>query len=137
MPPCRFGNLEMQSIVQDSARVRSSTMHPVMAPCSGLRALRRAFQPAEPMRTQRVEQRQVAVNALESYMVDKLQATEMTFKEMQLRMADPEVAADASEFQRVAKAAADIEDVVSAYRWVGHTRYPFMFLELRTRHACR
>lgn len=47
--------------------------------------------------------------ALERYLVDKLSAAESTFKEMQLRMADPDVAANAAEFQRVAKAAADLE----------------------------
>lgn len=41
--------------------------------------------------------------------MDKLSAAESTFKEMQLRMADPDVAANAAEFQRVAKAAADLE----------------------------
>jgi len=30
-------------------------------------------------------------HALESYIVDKLKASEMTYKELQLRMADPEV----------------------------------------------
>jgi hypothetical protein len=34
-------------------------------------------------------------------MVDKLKAAEMTFKELQLRMADPEVAASNDEFQKV------------------------------------
>ncbi|KAL6749526.1 peptide chain release factor [Haematococcus lacustris] len=54
--------------------------------------------------------------ALEGYMEDKLKATEMTYKELQLRMADPDVAADASEFQKVAKAASDVEDMVLSYR---------------------
>jgi hypothetical protein len=35
--------------------------------------------------------RSLACRAMESYIVDKLKASEMTFKEMQLRMADPEV----------------------------------------------
>jgi peptide chain release factor 1 len=39
--------------------------------------------------------------ALESYMSDKLKAAESMFKELQLRMADPEIAASASEFQKV------------------------------------
>lgn len=34
-------------------------------------------------------------------MLDKLKAAERTFKELQLRMSDPEVAADAAEFQKV------------------------------------
>ncbi|KIZ06722.1 Peptide chain release factor 1 [Monoraphidium neglectum] len=49
-------------------------------------------------------------------MVDKLKAAEMTFKELQLRMADPEVAASNDEFQKVAKAAAELEGTVNAYR---------------------
>lgn len=40
-------------------------------------------------------------HALEQYMVDKLSAAESTFKELQLRMADPDVANNASEFQKV------------------------------------
>lgn len=40
-------------------------------------------------------------HALEGYMVDKLAAAEGTFKELQLRMADPDVANNATEFQKV------------------------------------
>ena len=43
-------------------------------------------------------------------------AAEMTFKEMQLRMADPEVAGNATEFQRVARAAAELEETVNTFR---------------------
>jgi peptide chain release factor 1 len=50
-----------------------------------------------------------ACRALERYMVDKLSAAESTFREMQIRMADPQIASDATEFQKVAKAAADLE----------------------------
>lgn len=48
-------------------------------------------------------------------MVDKLVNATQTFKEMQMRMGDPDVASDASEFQRVAKAAADLEGMVNAF----------------------
>jgi peptide chain release factor 1 len=34
-------------------------------------------------------------------MIDKLAAAERTFKELQLRMSDPDVAANATEFQKV------------------------------------
>jgi peptide chain release factor 1 len=34
-------------------------------------------------------------------MIDKLTAAERTYKELQLRMSDPEVAANATEFQKV------------------------------------
>ncbi|GLC44502.1 hypothetical protein PLESTB_000066400 [Pleodorina starrii] len=49
-------------------------------------------------------------------MVEKLRAAEATFKELQMKMADPEVAANAGEFQKVAKAAADLEETVNTYR---------------------
>jgi len=57
----------------------------------------------------------VACRALEQYMVDKLMSASQTFKEMQLRMADPDVAGDVGEFQRVAKAAAELEPMCSAF----------------------
>jgi peptide chain release factor 1 len=57
--------------------------------------------------------------ALEGYLVDKLRATEETYGELQQRMAQPEVASDADEFQRVAKAAAELEPAVSLFREVG------------------
>lgn len=49
-------------------------------------------------------------------MLDKLSAAEQTFKELQMRMADPEVAANANEFQVVAKAASDLEFTVNTFR---------------------
>ncbi len=48
-------------------------------------------------------------------MVDKLRAAEATFKELQMRMADPEVAGNATEFQKVARSAAELEATVEAF----------------------
>ncbi|GAX77554.1 hypothetical protein CEUSTIGMA_g4998.t1 [Chlamydomonas eustigma] len=48
-------------------------------------------------------------------MVDKLTAAESTFREMQLRMSDPDVAGNSTEFQKVAKAAADLEGVATTF----------------------
>ncbi|KAF5830927.1 peptide chain release factor [Dunaliella salina] len=58
----------------------------------------------------------VLCRALESYIVDKLKASELTYKEMNLRMADPEVANNIKEFQRIAKLASDLEGLVNSYR---------------------
>mmetsp|Transcript_8420 Transcript_8420/g.22481 ORF Transcript_8420/g.22481 Transcript_8420/m.22481 type:complete len:440 (+) Transcript_8420:909-2228(+) len=58
----------------------------------------------------------VLCRALENYIVDKLKASELTYKEMQLRMADPEVASNVKEFQRIAKLASDLEGLVNSYR---------------------
>lgn len=45
--------------------------------------------------------RLLVARAIESYMVDKLRAAEQTYKELSLRMADPEVAANSNDFQKV------------------------------------
>lgn len=54
--------------------------------------------------------------ALENYLVDKLTAVESTFKELQLRMADPDVVGKSDEYQKVAKAAGELEQTVTAFR---------------------
>jgi len=51
----------------------------------------------------------------EAYLLDKLKSVEQTFNELTRRLADPDVAADPSELQRVAKARSSLEDVVLAY----------------------
>lgn len=49
-------------------------------------------------------------------MVDKLAAAERTYKELQLRMSDPDVASNATEFQKVARAASELEVTVNTYK---------------------
>ncbi len=51
----------------------------------------------------------------EAYLLDKLQSVEQTFNELTKRLADPDVAKDPSELQRVAKARSSLEDVVNTY----------------------
>lgn len=51
----------------------------------------------------------------EAYLLDKLQSVEQTFNELTRRLADPDVAKDPSEFQRVAKVRSSLEEVVSTY----------------------
>jgi peptide chain release factor 1 len=51
----------------------------------------------------------------EAYLLDKLNSVEQTFNELTRRLADPDVAKDPSEFQRVAKTRSSLEDVVNAY----------------------
>jgi peptide chain release factor 1 len=63
----------------------------------------------------------------EAYLLDKLQSVEQTFNELTRRLADPDVAKDPSEFQRVAKARSSLEEVVNTFEvwkttqdeWVG------------------
>ncbi|GFR47817.1 hypothetical protein Agub_g9594 [Astrephomene gubernaculifera] len=85
----------------------------------------RSCRPCIPFRSIRLTQRVsvdrparglVSCKAMERYMVEKLRAAESTFKELQMKMADPEVAANAGEFQKVAKAAADLEETVNTFR---------------------
>ncbi len=51
----------------------------------------------------------------EAYLLDKLKSVEQTFHELTRRLADPDVAKDPGEFQRVAKARSSLEETVEAY----------------------
>lgn len=51
----------------------------------------------------------------EAYLIDKLQSVEQTFNELTRRLADPDVAKDPTEFQKVAKSRASLEEVVATY----------------------
>ncbi|HEY9620098.1 MAG TPA: peptide chain release factor 1, partial [Crinalium sp.] len=51
----------------------------------------------------------------ESYLLEKLKSVEQTFHELTRRMADPDVAKDPDEFQRVAKARSSLEETVDVY----------------------
>jgi len=51
----------------------------------------------------------------ESYLLDKLKSVEQTFNELTRRMADPDVAKEPNEFQRVAKARSSLEEVVDTF----------------------
>ncbi|MBW4468735.1 MAG: peptide chain release factor 1 [Pegethrix bostrychoides GSE-TBD4-15B] len=51
----------------------------------------------------------------EAYLLDKLKSVEQTFNELTQRLADPDVARDPSEFQRIAKARASLEETVETY----------------------
>jgi peptide chain release factor 1 len=51
----------------------------------------------------------------ETYLLDKLKSVESTFNELTRKMADPEVATDPQEFQRVAKARSSLEEVVNTF----------------------
>ena len=47
--------------------------------------------------------------------IDKLKSVEQTYNELTLRLADPDIAKDPNEFQKVAKARSSLEEVVSCY----------------------
>lgn len=51
----------------------------------------------------------------EAYLLDKLQSVEQTFNELTRRLADPDVAKDPSEFQKLAKARSSLEEVVTTF----------------------
>ncbi|MCL2933378.1 MAG: peptide chain release factor 1 [Trichodesmium sp. MAG_R03] len=51
----------------------------------------------------------------ERYLLDKLQSVEQTYNELTLRLADPDIAKDPNEFQKVAKARSSLEEVVNYY----------------------
>lgn len=51
----------------------------------------------------------------ESYLLDKLKSVEQTFHELTRRLADPDVATDPGEFQRLAKARSSLEETVNTF----------------------
>jgi peptide chain release factor 1 len=51
----------------------------------------------------------------EAYLIDKLNSVEQTFNELTRRLADPDVAKDPGEFQRIAKTRSGLEAVVNTY----------------------
>lgn len=51
----------------------------------------------------------------ESYLLEKLKSVEQTFHELTRRLADPDVATDPNEFQRVARARSSLEETVTAF----------------------
>ncbi|MFB2934016.1 peptide chain release factor 1 [Aerosakkonemataceae cyanobacterium BLCC-F154] len=52
----------------------------------------------------------------ETYLLDKLNSVEQTFNELNRRLADPDVASDPREYQKVAKARSSLEEVVNTYQ---------------------
>jgi peptide chain release factor 1 len=51
----------------------------------------------------------------EAYLIEKLNSVEQTFQELTKRLADPEVARDPDEFQRIAKSRSALEETVTTY----------------------
>lgn len=51
----------------------------------------------------------------EGYLLEKLNSVEQTFQELTRRLADPDVAKDPEEFQRIAKARSSLEETVLTY----------------------
>ena len=51
----------------------------------------------------------------EAYLIEKLNSVEQTFQELTRKLADPDVAQDPTEFQRIAKSRSSLEDTVNAY----------------------
>lgn len=51
----------------------------------------------------------------EAHLIAKLESVEQTFHELTRQLADPDVATDPTEFQRVAKARSSLEEVVTAF----------------------
>jgi peptide chain release factor 1 len=51
----------------------------------------------------------------EAYLLDKLKSVEQTFHELTRRLADPDIATDPTEFQRVAKSRSSLEETVMTF----------------------
>ncbi|MEB3289023.1 MAG: peptide chain release factor 1 [Leptolyngbya sp.] len=51
----------------------------------------------------------------EAYLIEKLNSVEQTFQELTRKLADPDVAQDPAEFQRIAKSRSSLEETVNVY----------------------
>lgn len=51
----------------------------------------------------------------ETYLLNKLKSVEQTFNELTRRLADPDIARDPGEYQKIAKARSSLEEVVTTY----------------------
>jgi peptide chain release factor 1 len=51
----------------------------------------------------------------ETYLLEKLKSVEQTYNELTRRLADPDIAKDPNEYQRVAKSRSSLEEVVNTY----------------------
>lgn len=51
----------------------------------------------------------------EAYLLEKLKSVEQTYNELTRRLADPDIAKDPNEYQRVAKSRSSLEEVVNTY----------------------
>ncbi|KAL6500374.1 Peptide chain release factor apg3, chloroplastic [Orobanche hederae] len=52
----------------------------------------------------------------EPYLITKLESAEKTWKELSVRLADPDVVSNPSEYQKIAQSLAELDEVVSTYR---------------------
>ncbi|KAL3695834.1 hypothetical protein R1sor_009910 [Riccia sorocarpa] len=56
------------------------------------------------------------ISVEEPYLIAKLDSAENTYKELSVRLADPDVAGNPSEYQALAKSLSELEEVVETYR---------------------
>ncbi|KAI4349619.1 hypothetical protein L6164_010185 [Bauhinia variegata] len=54
--------------------------------------------------------------AAEPYLITKLESAQKTWKELSVKLADPDVVSNPSEYQKLAQSMADLDEVVSTYR---------------------
>ncbi|KAK7378946.1 hypothetical protein VNO80_04397 [Phaseolus coccineus] len=52
----------------------------------------------------------------EPYLITKLESAEKTWKELSVKLADPDVVSDPKEYQKLAQSVAELDEVVSIYR---------------------
>lgn len=52
----------------------------------------------------------------EPYLIAKLDSAEKAWKEMSVRLADPDIVSDPSEYQKIAQSVSELDQVVTTYR---------------------
>ncbi|HET9130136.1 MAG TPA: PCRF domain-containing protein, partial [Terriglobia bacterium] len=64
--------------------------------------------------------------SLDPLLEDKLRTIESRYEDLNLQMADPEVASDTKRYQKIAKAHSDYGEIVSKYREYREIRQSFV-----------
>ncbi|XP_071720219.1 peptide chain release factor APG3, chloroplastic [Rutidosis leptorrhynchoides] len=72
------------------------------------------FLSVRPLRNRKSHSRFVCM--AEPYLLKKLESAEKTWKELSVKLADPEVTSNPSEYQKLAQSMSDLDEVVSTYR---------------------
>uniref|UniRef100_A0A6V7QRE3 Prokaryotic-type class I peptide chain release factors domain-containing protein n=1 Tax=Ananas comosus var. bracteatus TaxID=296719 RepID=A0A6V7QRE3_ANACO len=89
---------------------------PLMAPSSFLGEARRGgVTPLSMPRRRRSKPRGIVCMA-EPYVIAKLDSAERTWKELSVKLADPDIVSDPTEYQKLAQSVAELDEVVTNYR---------------------
>ncbi|RWR94133.1 peptide chain release factor APG3, chloroplastic-like protein [Cinnamomum micranthum f. kanehirae] len=105
----------MEALVFSSfvSRIPQKPPHQSMIPQHFTNRKKKSFLSLRPFRT---FQPPTITCMAEPYLITKLDSAEKTWKELSVKLADPDVVSNPSEYQKLAQSMADLDEVVSTYK---------------------